>query len=116
MDRDLVAGGDRRRWAPCLRHGLLSAGLYVKGVQRGNVESLEISNIAGDHGQTVNCSRSGDHRVLDEIVRPPMYEARPGPEGSRIHTYDIVRLRNLLQPGLDLNRLGLVPFTRDFYA
>jgi len=49
----------------------------AQGCIKGAVVGGAAGHIAGHHGQIMNRGGSGDHRVLDEIVRPPMHEARP---------------------------------------
>jgi hypothetical protein len=65
--------------------------------------------VTGHHGQVVNLGGGRDHGVLDEIVGPSIHEPRPSAEDLRVHAQDIVGLGDLLQPSLDLGRLGFIP-------
>jgi hypothetical protein len=88
----------------------------TKRVQGANAEILEVSDIAGDDGQVVNCRGGSDHCIFNQMVCPAMHEARPGTEGPRVHAQYIVAIGNLLKPSLDLGRFVSILFTRDLNA
>ena len=85
-----------------------------KRVKGRHAERLEIANIAGHHGQIVHYGRCRDHRVLKQIVRATVHQARPASKHARIHRQNIVAFRNLFEPGFDLGCLGGILFARDF--
>lgn len=89
---------------------------WVERIQYADVELREIPYVAGDDRQVVNRGGRCDHRVLDQLVRLSMHEARPCAECLGVHIQDVVGLRDLLQPCFKFGRSSLVPLTRDLNA
>jgi hypothetical protein len=79
-----------------------AAGKRVKGSYG---EPLEIADVPGYDNQIVYGGRCGDHRVLDQVVRPSVTEASLGTECAGIHRQYIVRIGDLIDTGFDLGGL-----------
>jgi hypothetical protein len=64
----------------------------------------------------VNRGARRDHRVLYQLIRLAMHEARPCAERPGVHAQDVIGSRDLLQPCLKLGRFNLVALTHELNA
>jgi hypothetical protein len=85
-------------------------------IQRRNLEPLEVSHIPCHDREIVRLGGRRDHGVLDAVVRMAVEKARPAAERSRVHGQHVVRIGDLINPCLDLDRLVRVPVSRDLDA
>jgi len=69
-------------------------------------EPLEVSQISRHDRQTVNESGRRYQRVLDEVWRAAVHEARPPTEDHTINRQNTVRGPNRIDPSLDRIRLS----------
>ena len=56
-----------------------------EGVLQLDTKFAKVPHVPGDHRESVNDGRRGDHAVLGDSVRLPVHEPCPLPEGGRIH-------------------------------
>jgi hypothetical protein len=58
--------------------------------------------VPGGDNETVHTGRGPDHAVLDELIRGSVHEPTPFSKAARVHWKDLIGVRELIHPELNL--------------